>query len=128
MVGDSWIVVLDYTIKHQSVKNFYMVNLQKIDRLGATPEQISALCQRWKIVEFALFGSILREDFHPDSDVDILVTFEQNNGWSLFDVMNLQRELETIIDRPVDLVEKRDLKNPFRKSEILKTHQVIYAS
>lgn len=97
-------------------------------RLNATPEQIAGICQRWKIVEFALFGSILREDFRPDSDVDVLVTFEANDGWSLFDVMNLQRELEAIVGRRVDLLEKRDLKNPFRRSEILKTHQVIYAS
>ncbi len=99
-----------------------------IDRLGATPEQIAALCQRWKITEFALFGSILREDFCPDSDVDVLVTFAPNDGWSLFDLMNLQRELEAIVGRPVDLLEKRDLKNPFRRSEILQTYQVIYAS
>lgn len=98
------------------------------DRLGATPEQIAALCQRWKITEFALFGSILREDFSPDSDVDVLVTFAPSDGWSLFDLMNLQRELEAIMGRPVDLLEKRDLRNPFRRSEILRTYQVIYAS
>jgi uncharacterized protein len=98
------------------------------ERLNTQPEQIERICQRWKIAEFSLFGSILREDFRPDSDVDILVAFEENNGWSLFDVMNLQRELEAIVGRPVDLLEKRDLKNPFRRSEILKTHQVIYAS
>ena len=120
-------MVLGYTKSTSVSRELSMVNLQKIDPLGATPEQISALCQRWKIVEFALLGSILREDFRPDSDVDILVTFEQNNGWSLFDVMNLQRELEAIVHKPVDLVKKRDLKNPFRKSEILKTHQVIWS-
>jgi uncharacterized protein len=100
---------------------------QLIERLETTPEQITALCQRWKINEFALFGSILREDFRPDSDIDVLVTFAPNDGWSLFDLMNLQRELESIVGRPVDLLEKRDLKNPFRRSEILRTHQVIYA-
>ncbi|MBW4691649.1 MAG: nucleotidyltransferase family protein [Lyngbya sp. HA4199-MV5] len=99
-----------------------------IDRLGATPEQIVALCQRWKITELALFGSILREDFCPNSDVDVLVTFAPNDGWSLFDLMNLQRELEALVGRPVDVLEKRDLKNPFRRAEILQTHQVIYAS
>jgi uncharacterized protein len=100
---------------------------QVTDRLGAAPEQIAELCQRWKITELALFGSILRTDFRPESDVDVLVTFAPNDGWSLFDVMNLQRELESIVRRPVDLIEKRDLKNPFRRSEILRTHQVIYA-
>jgi predicted nucleotidyltransferase len=98
------------------------------DRLGVTPDQIVALCQRWKITEFALFGSILRDDFRPDSDVDVLVTFAPHDGWSLFDLMNLQRELEGIIGRPVDLLEKRDLKNPFRRTEILQTCQVIYGS
>jgi uncharacterized protein len=97
------------------------------DRLGAAPEQVIELCQRWKITELALFGSILREDFRTDSDIDMLVTFAPNDGWSLFDVMNLQRELEVIVHRPVDLIEKRDLKNPFRRSEILRTHRVIYA-
>ena len=101
---------------------------QVSERLNTMPEQVADICLRWKISEFALFGSILRDDFRPDSDVDILVTFEENNAWSLFDVMNLQRELEAIVGRPVDLLEKRDLKNPFRRSEILKTHQVIYAS
>jgi len=99
-----------------------------IEWLGVTPEQIIALCQRWKITELALFGSILREDFRPESDVDILVTFSPNDGWSLFDLMNLQRELEAMVGRPVDLLEKRDLNNPFRRAEILRTHQVIYAS
>ncbi len=105
-------------------------NLQRhlIERLGVTPEQITTLCQRWKITEFALFGSILRDDFRPDSDIDVLVTFAPNDGWSLFDLMNLQRELESIVGRPIDLLEKRDLKNPFRRSEILRTHQVIYAA
>ncbi|MGG6266877.1 nucleotidyltransferase family protein [Leptolyngbya sp. AN03gr2] len=100
---------------------------QLVERLGTTPEQIIALCQRWKIIEFALFGSVLREDFRSDSDIDVLVTFAPDNRWSLFDLMNLQRELESIVGRPVDLLEKRDLKNPFRRSEILRTHQVIYA-
>jgi uncharacterized protein len=100
-----------------------------IDRLGVDEQQIAALCQHWKITEFALFGSILREDFRPDSsDVDVLITFASNDGWSLFDLMNLQRELEAMVNKPVDLLEKRDLKNPFRRAEILRTHQVIYAA
>jgi uncharacterized protein len=99
-----------------------------IDRLGVSQDRISELCQHWKIIEFALFGSILREDFHADSDIDILVTFAPNDGWSLFSLMDLQRELESMVGRPVDLLEKRDLKNPFRRAEILRTHRVIYAS
>jgi predicted nucleotidyltransferase len=104
------------------------VQKQLTERLGVSLEQIAAFCQRWKIAEFAVFGSILREDFRPDSDVDVLVTFMPNDGWSLFDVMNLQRELAAMVHRPVDLLEKRDLRNPLRRAEILRTHQVIYAS
>jgi uncharacterized protein len=55
----------------------------------------------------------------------VLVTFAADDGWSLFDVMNLQRELGGMVGRPVDLLEKRDLKNPFRRAEILRTHQVM---
>jgi uncharacterized protein len=99
-----------------------------INRLGTSFETIAEFCQRWKITEFALFGSVLRDDFHPDSDIDVLVTFAPNDGWSLFDLMNLQRELESMVGRRVDLLEKRGLQNPFRRAEILRTHQVIYAN
>jgi predicted nucleotidyltransferase len=99
-----------------------------INRLGTSFETIVAFCQRWKITEFALFGSVLRDDFRPDSDIDVLVTFAPGDGWSLFDLMNLQRELESMVGRRVDLLEKREIKNPFRRAEILRTHQVIHAS
>ncbi|NJO50801.1 MAG: nucleotidyltransferase family protein [Leptolyngbyaceae cyanobacterium RM2_2_4] len=99
-----------------------------INRLGTSFETIAEFCQRWKITEFALFGSVLRDDFRPDSDIDVLVTFAPDDGWSLFDLMNLQRELESMVGRRVDLLEKRELKNPFRRAEILRTHRVIHAS
>jgi uncharacterized protein len=107
-----------------------MVNLQTIvrDRLQASPSQIQTFCQRWQIVELGLFGSILRDDFRADSDIDVLVTFAPNPTWTLFDVMNMQRELEHMLGRQVDLLEREELRNPYRKAEILKTYQVIYAS
>jgi hypothetical protein len=72
-------------------------DLQKIlsDRLHTSQAAIADLCQRWQIEEFALFGSVLRDDFHSDSDIDILTTFSAHHPWNLFDFMNLQRELET---------------------------------
>ncbi len=97
-------------------------------RLKVSPSQIADFCQRWKIVEFALFGSVLRDDFRPDSDIDVLVTLDPDHGWSLFDWVDMQQELEAMFKRKVDLVDKRGLKNPYRRAEILKTHQVIYAS
>ncbi|MGD1900011.1 MAG: nucleotidyltransferase family protein [Phormidesmis sp.] len=96
------------------------------ERLLATPEQIQAYCQRWKIVAMALFGSILRDDFRPDSDIDILVTFEPSPGWSLFDLMDMEEELKSILKREVDLVNKKCLINPYRRQEILGTCQYIY--
>ena len=98
------------------------------DRLSIPTDQIEDFCHRWKITEFALFGSVLRDDLRPDSDVDVLVTFEPAAGWSLFDLVQMEEELKTIFGREVDLVERGGLRNPFRRYEILRTRQVIYAA
>jgi predicted nucleotidyltransferase len=98
------------------------------DRLDVAPSQITEFCQRWKIVEFALFGSVLREDFRPNSDVDVLITLAPNHGWSLFNWIDMQQELEAMFQRQVDLVDKQGLVNPYRRAEIMRTYQVIYAS
>jgi uncharacterized protein len=82
---------------------------------------------RWKIIEFALFGSVLRDDFHSDSDVDILVEFAADAPWSLFDWTDMIDELGAIFGRKVDFVSKKGLRNPFRRQNILSTHKVIYA-
>ena len=89
-------------------------------------EQIEAFCRKWRITELALFGSVLRDDFRPDSDVDVLVTFAPDSHWSLWDIVEAQQELETILGRKVDLVEKKWLTNPFRRYSILTNKQVIY--
>jgi hypothetical protein len=90
--------------------------------------QIAAFCQKWKITELAVFGSVLRDDFRPDSDVDILVSFTDDAHWNLYDWVDIQEELKGIIGRKVDLVEKKGLHNPFRRHAILTTKQVIYAT
>lgn len=101
-----------------------LVNVQ----LKVSPAQIAEFCQRWKITEFALFGSVLRDDFRPNSDIDILVTFAPDPGWSLFDWVDMRDELKALFGREVDVADKQGLKNPYRRHEILKTCQVIYAS
>ncbi|MEO0408707.1 MAG: nucleotidyltransferase family protein [Cyanobacteria bacterium P01_A01_bin.135] len=98
------------------------------DRIQASPEQIADFCQRWKIVELALFGSVLRDDFRPDSDIDVLVTFTPHPGWSLFDQVDMREELEMLLGRKVDVARKKNLKNPYRRQEILNTYRVLYAS
>ena len=69
-------------------------------------ERIAEFCQKWKIRELSLFGSVLREDFGSESDVDILVSFEPDAPWSYFEWADMQEELNAIFDRKVDLVEK----------------------
>jgi uncharacterized protein len=91
-------------------------------------KEIAAFCQRWKVVEFALFGSVLRTDYTPESDVDVLVTFAAGAEISLFDMAQMQIELQGIFNRPVDILEKDALRNPYRKREILGTAQVVYAA
>jgi uncharacterized protein len=89
---------------------------------------IEDLCRKWKIQELGLFGSVLREDFSPNSDVDVLVTFDPEAPWSAWDLIGLREELEALLGRKVDLVEKDAVRNPFRRREILKSHQVVYAA
>ncbi|MEX2237128.1 MAG: nucleotidyltransferase family protein [Dehalococcoidia bacterium] len=89
-------------------------------------------CQRWKIRELSLFGSVLRDDFGPESDIDFLVSFQPvarpEDGWSLWDLFDMEAELKAKFGRDVDLVEKEALRNPFRRHNILTTSRVIFAA
>lgn len=96
-------------------------------RLGVDPHGIDEICRRWEIHELSLFGSALSSDFRADSDVDLLVAFD-NGTRTLLDWEKMQTELEQIFGRKVDLVEKRLVKNPFRRYSILTMRQVIYAA
>jgi len=92
-------------------------------------QDIARFCQRWQILELSLFGSVLREDFNPDSDVDVLVTFSDNSEWGLFDHVQMQQELQALLDRKVDLISRRALahtQNQLLREEILKTTKVIF--
>lgn len=84
-------------------------------------------CRRWKVTEMSLFGAILRDDFRPDSDVDILVSFSKDVHHSVFELAEMRSELTAIFEREVDLLEKEALRNPFRKRAILRHREVIYA-
>jgi predicted nucleotidyltransferase len=88
---------------------------------------IEAFCLRWKVLEFSLFGSILREDFSPDSDVDVLVKLPEESGLSLFDWLDMIDELKGIFGREVDLIEETGLLNPIRREAILSTRRILYA-
>ena len=91
-------------------------------------EKIEDFCHRWKIKEMSLFGSVLGEDFSPESDIDILVSFLEDARWSLFDWVDMIEELKGITGREVDLVERESLRNPFRRRAILANKEIIYAT
>ncbi len=97
-------------------------------KLKLPKEKIEEFCLKWNIVEFSLFGSILRDDFDPDSDVDILVSLSEEADLDLYDWITMIEELEKIFGREVDLVEKSTLRNPFRRHSILTNREIIYAS
>jgi predicted nucleotidyltransferase len=89
---------------------------------------VREFCGRWKIVELSLFGSVLRDDFRADSDIDVLVTFAPDETWSLLDLIAMRDELSELFGRQVDLAEENCLRNPFRRREILGTKERIYAA
>jgi len=85
-------------------------------------EKLRDFCRRWKITEFSLFGSVVRADFGPDSDIDVLVRFAPDAPWTLAGWLKMQRELEAIFQRRVDLIERDAVEgsdNRFRKRAIL---------
>ena len=97
-------------------------------RIEIDQGRIAEFCRKWMITEFSLFGSALREDFGPESDVDVLVTLAPEAPWSLYEWVDMIEELQEIFGRKVHLVEKSGLRNPIRRREILTTKQVVYAT
>jgi uncharacterized protein len=94
-------------------------------------KQVADFCRRWQITELALFGSALRKDFRPESDVDVLVTFAGSAHHSLFDMVRMQDELALILGRPVDLVSRRAIeasRNYLRRQAILESAEVVYGA
>jgi predicted nucleotidyltransferase len=109
-------------------KNVVCYNLfEAFMNLSLPRKKLDSFCQRWKVRELALFGSALRSDFRPDSDIDVLISFDPAARWSAFDLLTMQEELKSLLGRKVDLVEREALRNPFRRQSILKNREIIYA-
>lgn len=92
--------------------------------------RLEAFCRKWMITELALFGSALREDFGPDSDIDLLVTFASGAKWTLLDHMRMELELAELFQREIDLIDYDSVTGGIpskRKREILTTAQTIYS-
>jgi len=91
-------------------------------------ERIAEFCRRWGVQELALFGSVLREDFGPESDVDVLISFRPEARKGAFDLVDMADELTAMFEREVEVVDRAGLRNPFRRHAILTTCEVIHAA
>lgn len=99
--------------------------------IDVNSDAIKDFCRRWRIRELCVFGSILREDFRSDSDVDFLADYEDSAEWDLFDSMRMQEELESIVGRSVDVVDRFAIENDgnrFIQKAVLSTAARVYAS
>ena len=100
-------------------------------RIDIQSDKVTAFCKRWQIVELALFGSVLRDDFGPNSDVDVLVRFDPRARHTLFDLAQIQDDLSVLIGRKVDLIERVTVEqspNYIRRKAILQSAETIYAA
>ena len=97
----------------------------------ASREEVAAFCERWQVTQLAIFGSALREDFGPESDIDLLVSFEDGARHTLFDMVRMEEELESIFGRQVDLVSRRGIEkspNYLRRKAILESAELLHGS
>jgi uncharacterized protein len=94
-------------------------------------EKIAEFCHKWQVAEFALFGSVLRDDFRPDSDIDVMVEFHPEAHPTFSTLDQMEADLKTIFNRDIDLITRQGIansRNYLRRHEILSSAQVIYAT
>jgi uncharacterized protein len=104
--------------------------MNNVKNINIPEQEIAAFCKRWGIRELALFGSVLRDDFSPTSDIDVLVTFNTGRRPRFADLMSMENELKAILGRDVDLGTRQSVtedENYLRRRAILSSAQVIYA-
>ena len=100
-------------------------------QIEVSREEIIAFCKRWQIAELAFFGSVLRDDFGPDSDIDVMVRFQPEASHSLFSMVSMEEELSGILGRETDLLSRTAVeksRNYIRRETILKSAEVFYAA
>lgn len=98
-------------------------------QIAVPREQIAEFCRKHHIRKLSFFGSVLRGDFRPDSDVDVLVEFEKGHEPNLRGLLSMERELKAILQREVDLGERQSVEedpNYLRRNYILNSAMVIY--
>jgi predicted nucleotidyltransferase len=101
--------------------------MKVLDRIDIADDVLTDLARRYHVREFAVFGSVLRDDFRTDSDIDVLVEYEAEALIGLFDHFKLAEELEQLLGRRVDLVSKSALHRLISKN-VLDSRRVLYAA
>ena len=105
-----------------------MTTLQKMAKNGihVSYNDIAQLCEKYKIKELSIFGSSIRDDFHEESDVDILVSYVNVRKKTLDDFINIEEDFDSLLNRKSHIVEKEALVNPIRREDILAEREIIY--
>ncbi len=104
--------------------------VRDLRRIAASPNNIADFCRRWQIIELALFGSVIRDDFSQESDIDVLVDFEPG-GTPGIEFVSMTSELSDLLGRPVDVLTRSAVErslNPIRREMILGSAEVVYAA
>ena len=105
-----------------------MPDVEPLTRMGVSSDKLQEFARVHALSELAIFGSVLREDFRSDSDIDILFELQPGNEMSIEKFLAMKDELEALFGREVHLVRKRLVQNPYRRAEILRTRKVLYAA
>ena len=106
-----------------------MNTLEKLNKngLNLTLDDVNRICEKYMISELSVFGSAIRDDFDDDSDVDILISFNENSNSTIDDILDLKDYFTNLFNRDVDIVESEGIRNPIRKMNIMSTKEVLYA-
>ena len=100
-------------------------------RIEVDQARLAGFCRRHRIKKLAFFGSVLRDDFGPDSDIDVLATFAPGSARTLAAVSQKQQEIEALLGRPVDLVDRQSIErspNYLRRRAILASARTVYSA
>lgn len=100
-------------------------------QIAVPREEVIVFCKRWNIAELAFFGSVLRDDFGPESDIDVLVDIRSGTKHDISAILDMEKELGGILGRDVDLVFRLDVersRNYIRREAVLGSAEVFYVA
>ena len=105
-----------------------MITATVEERLGVGIDAIREFCEKWGIIEFALFGSVVRDDFGPESDIDVMVRYDPEKPEPWKDYFLIKNDLEELFGRQVDLLKRGPIQNPYVRQSIRRDLTILYAA